>query len=133
MSYVFGHRSSMALASCDPRLEAIFRLALSWQIMDFSVLEGHRGEEKQNAAFDDGKSQIRWPKGKHNKIPSLAADVAPYPIDWGDTERFCVLAGIVFAAAAQLGHTIRWGGDWNSDGFTRDESFRDRGHFELVD
>lgn len=63
-------------------------------------------------------------------------DVAPYPVSWAETpanmERFAYLAGVVMTTAARLGVKLRWGGDWDQDGDTRDETFRDRPHFELV-
>lgn len=55
---------------------------------DFSVLEGHRGEKEQNSAYKKGNSQVRWPNSAHNSIPSNAVDLAPYPIDWDNLDRF---------------------------------------------
>jgi len=102
--------------------------------MDFTILEGYRGEEKQNEAFDTGRSQLRYPESKHNTFPCLAVDIAPYPIDWQDTERFVLLAGVIKAVAHSLevSDLIRWGGDWDRDGQMTDETFRDYPHFELV-
>jgi peptidoglycan L-alanyl-D-glutamate endopeptidase CwlK len=37
----------------------------------------------------------------------------------------------MFAAAAELGVSLRWGGDWDGDGSRRDHSFIDLPHFEL--
>ena len=98
---------------------------------DFTVLCGHRNEEDQNAAFDAGASKRRWPDGEHNKLPSEAVDVAPYPIDWGGKERFTYLAGHIMAIAALKGIRLRWGGDWDMDTDTGDERWRDLGHFEI--
>lgn len=112
-------------------------------LFDFTVLEGHRGEEAQNRAYAKGLSKLPWPRGKHNSSPSKAVDIAPYPIDWGDGEtplkaeatrqRFCYLAGFVMAVALQREISLRWGGDWNGNRDTRDESFRDLGHFEILE
>lgn len=105
-------------------------------VFDFSILEGFRDEEKQNRAYARGLSQVRWPNGKHNKLPSDAVDIAPWPIDWSNkeaaTQRFVYLAGWVMATAAMLGISLRWGGDWDGDRDTRDEKFRDLGHFEVI-
>ena len=57
----------------------------------------------QGRAFLDGKSKLDWPHSKHNRTPSLAVDIAPYPIDWKDTGAFMVLRGFVLARAAALG------------------------------
>jgi peptidoglycan L-alanyl-D-glutamate endopeptidase CwlK len=101
---------------------------------DFAIVEGFRNEKAQNIAYASGASQRKWPFGEHNKLPSDAMDCYPWPIDWSDTpknvERQTLLAGIMLATSWQLGIQLRWGGDWNRDGDTRDEKFRDRGHFE---
>lgn len=72
-------------------------------IRDITVLCGQRGEAEQDAAFARGTSKLQWPKSKHNQTPSLAVDIAPYPIDWQDREAFLVLRGFVLARAAALG------------------------------
>jgi peptidoglycan L-alanyl-D-glutamate endopeptidase CwlK len=98
---------------------------------DCIVLEGYRNEEAQNRYFEEGKSKLRYPHSKHNKQPSLAVDIAPYPVDWNDRERFYYFAGYVKATAAQMGIPLRWGGDWDSDTFVHDQTFFDLPHFEL--
>lgn len=142
VGFRFGAGSMKQRATLHPELVVILDHALAAGIIDFAIIEGHRGRAAQNAAADRGLSQVRWPKGKHNQLPSMAADLAPYPIDWSSaskaTERFVLLAGVVLATAVRLyrdgrvRHLVRWGGDWNRDGDTRDESFRDYGHVELV-
>lgn len=102
---------------------------------DFTVLEGHRGQAAQDAAFASGASQKRWPFGEHNATPSRAVDIWPFPIDWSDQEknvqRCVLLAGMMLATGWHLGIRLRWGGDWNRDGDTRNEHFRDYGHIEV--
>ena len=63
--------------------------------------------------------------------PSLAVDVAPYPIDWLDRDRFVFFAGFVLGMATQMGITLRLGIDWNGDHHFN-ERFFDGPHFELV-
>ncbi len=58
--------------------------------MIVQLLEGHRSNEDQLKAFNAGKSRIKS-GGKHNHSPSLATDVAPWPIDWSDKNRFTIL------------------------------------------
>jgi len=105
--------------------------------MDFSVLEGHRDKETQNRYYEKGTSKIKWPDGKHNKLPSRAMDLAPYPIDWSNRPkaiaRFYLLAGVILAVADELGIGLRWGGDWDGDWDLFDQEFDDLGHFELRD
>ena len=128
---VFGNRSKRRLAQCDQRLQDVLNEAI--ELVDFSVLEGHRDEEKQNRMYDEGRSQLRWPGSKHNKQPSLAVDIAPYPIDWDDIRRFDRLSGVVMGIAHTKGITLRWGGDWDRDWEVQDNRFNDLPHFELAE
>lgn len=125
-----GKRSLEHFATLHPDLQRVVEEAI--KVTDFTVLVGHRGEAEQNAAFAAGKSKLKWPKSAHNTLPSDAVDLAPYPIDWSDRERFCYLAGVVMACAARIGVKLRWGGDWNGNGVFSDETFSDLPHFELA-
>jgi hypothetical protein len=127
----FGKQSKERLEEADWRLQRVMEQAI--KIMDFSVTTGYRGREAQEKAFQDGFSRARFGQSKHNFRPSRAVDVCPWPVDWEDTESFVLLAGVVKAVSAGLGlgDVIRWGGDWDSDDRTRDEGFRDYGHFEI--
>lgn len=126
----FSRTSIEALKTLDMRLQLVMNAAIKH--VDFTILEGHRGKAEQDQAYRTGKSKVRWPNGKHNQFPSLAVDIAPYPIDWADTERFVYFAGFIMGAAAMLGVQLRWGGDWDRDTEVEDETFRDLGHFELM-
>ena len=125
----FSTKSKSKLHSCDERLINLFNKVVKH--FDCMVLEGHRGEEKQNAAYDKGNSKVRYPNGKHNQSPSVAVDVAPYPIDWADRDRFHYFGGYVLGVAKQMGLNIRWGGHWNQDTQTKDNKFDDLVHFEI--
>ena len=126
----FGKKSKERLATCDERLQKLFNEVINY--VDCSVLEGHRGEERQNKLQKEGKSKVAYPKGRHNSIPSRAVDVAPYPIDWKDRERFHLFAGFVLGVAHRMDITLRWGGDWNRNFQVKDNNFDDFPHFELV-
>ena len=125
----FGKKSRKRLNTCDEDLIHLFEAVVKY--FDCSVLEGHRGEEKQNKYFNEGKSKLKYPKGNHNKKPSNAVDVVPYPIDWEDRERMTYFAGFVKGMAASMGIPIRWGGDWNSNNDLKDNNFDDLPHFEI--
>lgn len=125
----FSKESAVRLATCHPDLQKVFNTVINFQ--DCTILEGHRGEEAQNKAFAEGKSKLKWPNGNHNKSPSEAVDATPYPIDWYDTGRLYVFAGRVLQIADELGVELRWGGDWDGDSLTRDNTFNDLVHFEL--
>lgn len=122
----FGTESKSHLKGVDPRLVAVCNAAI--KVIDFAVLDGKRTIEEQRILVARGKSKTM--NSKH--LDGLAVDLAPWPITWVDTEMFCVLAGVMRAEAHRLGHTLRWGGDWDRDDQTKDERFRDYGHFELV-
>lgn len=125
----FSQKSMDRLMTCDPRLQQIMLQVV--RIFDITVIEGHRSREDQERAFSEGKSQVHWQQSTHCKTPSMAVDVAPYPVNWKDRERFYYLAGIVKAVAGQLGIRVRWGGDWDEDQDFRDQTFDDLCHFEL--
>ena len=125
----FGIRSKRNLYTAHPDLIRLFEEVV--KSFDCTVIEGHRSKERQNKLFDEGKSKLKYPKGKHNATPSNAVDVAPYPIDWDDTERFIYFAGFVKGIASQMDINIIWGGDWNNNTQLKDNNFQDLVHFEL--
>tara|TARA_S200002703_G_scaffold155626_1_gene159992 strand:+ start:2114 stop:2506 length:393 start_codon:yes stop_codon:yes gene_type:complete len=126
----YSQKSQSRLQECHQDLIDLFGAVV--QNFDNTILTGHRNKEDQNLAYFEGKSQLQWPNGKHNKYPSIAIDVAPYPIDWEDRERFTYFAGYVKGIAKGMGINIRWGGDWDSDTQVKDNSFDDLVHFELI-
>ena len=129
----FGSRSMSRLNTCDDQLIVLFKAVV--KDFDCQVTEGYRNEEAQNRYYDEGRSKVKYPLGKHNHKPSRAVDVYPYPIDIEDRDRFHFFAGYVKSVADQLGIKIRWGGNWANDlhkGF-RKNKFDDLVHFELVD
>lgn len=130
MSYSFGARSQKNIESCHAHIQDILRETI--KIVDFTVLCGHRGAEEQDKAFHEGRSKLKFPKSSHNVSPSNAVDIAPYPIDWENKERFYHLIGIVKGIAYSKGIAIRCGGDWDGDGDITDQTFFDLPHIELV-
>lgn len=130
--FKFGARSLQNLATVEPKLQAALRRALSYGIMDFTIICGHRGKAEQDEAYSTGRSKVQFPNSKHNTNPSVAVDVAPWPIDWTDSLAFARLAGIISAAASEEGISLRWGGDWDKDSSSKDQSFMDIGHLEIT-
>lgn len=131
MSYKFSNRSRSKLETCDSRIIEVMEEAIKY--IDFSVLEGHRDKDLQDLYYEQGKSKLKYPQSKHNQYPSLAIDIAPFPIDWNNRERFVYLAGIIKGIAFEKGYKLRWGGDWDSDNELHDQTFFDLPHFEIVD
>ena len=138
----FGTKSTQRLATCEPDLQHIFKFVVKH--FDCAVLCGHRDETDQTRAFDAKVSKVQYPNSKHNSYPSQGVDVAPYhagrpnPIDWDDLEDFNHFAFYVKGVAAsmlergEISHKLRWGGDWDNDMDTKDQTFNDLVHFELI-
>jgi peptidoglycan LD-endopeptidase CwlK len=127
---VFGATSKANLATCHPDLQHVLNEAIKH--VDFSVTCGYRGQVEQDKAFAEGKSKLKYPNGEHNKIPSNAVDVAPYPINWNDAEAFTLLSGVIYGIACMMGIKLRLGADWDGDFNTLEHKFKDRPHIELV-
>lgn len=118
----FSERSVNHLLSCHKDLQDIFLTAI--QSYDCTVIEGYRNKADQIKMKRDGKSQLTWPNSKHNKKPSLAVDVVPYPIEWDNIERFKTFCWFIKGIAAAKNIKILSGGlDW--------DNFKDYPHFEL--
>ena len=122
----FGKKSLAELRGLDSALVNVLNQAIKH--FDFSVIEGMRSLETQTQYVADGVSKTL--KSKH--LDGAAVDIAPYPIDFDDTERFVYLGGFILGVASQLGVKLRWGLDWDMDTYTKDTKFRDIGHFELI-
>ncbi len=136
----FSERSMKAYKTLDPRLQRIFDAVI--KRVDFVILEGHRDEKAQNIAFEQGKSQKRWPNGKHNAYPSKAADIGPYipgvVINWNDLVAFGRLMGYIQATADSMGIKLRFGLDWDGDWRTAgredpNEKLLDAPHVEIIE
>jgi len=121
----FGKRSKERLKGVDTKLVNVLNELI--KIMDVTIIEGLRSEERQEKLLKEGKTKTRF--SKH--IQGKAVDLAPYPIDWNDRDRFHYMGGMIRGIAKQLNVNVRWGGDWDSDGETKDNSFDDLVHVEI--
>ena len=54
----FSKRSLGRLETCDERLQELFKEVV--KRFDCTIIEGHRGEEKQNAAYKKGNSKLKY-------------------------------------------------------------------------
>lgn len=133
----FGKASLEKLATCHPDIQKVMHEAIKH--FDFSVLYGTRSVAEQQELFKKGRKLVndKWvkvgatvtnldgvnKKSKHNHSPSLAVDIAPYPINWNDIDGFKKLAVVVKKAAKTVGVDLQWGGNW--------KSFVDYPHYEI--
>ena len=127
----FGSRSRNNLKTCDKRPQDVLNEVIKY--VDCSVIEGHRSGERQDKLFEEGKTKVKYPNGRHNAYPSKAVDITPYPVDWADRERQTLFAGFVLGIAKSMNINLRWGGDWNQDFQVQDNKFDDFPHFEVKD
>ncbi len=132
----FSQKSSNRLNTCHPDIQKVMNEAIKH--FDFTVLSGFRSPNEQLELYKQGRElkDGKWvrvgktvtnvdgvnTKSKHNYSPSQAIDIAPYPIDWDDIERFEQMAVVVMYCANKLGIKLTWGGDWR---------MKDYPHFEL--
>ncbi len=118
----FSEASKKKLIDCDTRLQSLFNKAV--ETMDMTIVTGYRGQVEQDQAFADGRSKLKFPHGKHNKLPSMAVDACPYPYNWEKNEPDIKLLDThIKKTAADLGIEITYGGDW--------QDFPDTDHWEL--
>ena len=140
--YEFGAVSLGRLAHCHPHLRKVAHGVI--RVADVSVISGLRTSEEQQALHADGKSKLdgvtkfSMHQGDPRLVPknrvSWAMDLMPWlpGVDvWQRADLFYIQAGIVLAVAERMGVPLRWGGDWDRDGQTWDQSFDDLPHFEL--
>lgn len=133
----FGRTSLGRLAGVDRRLQLVLREAIRYA--DFAIITGHRTEAEQNAAYyaKPQRSKVKWPNSKHNSLPSMAVDIAPYPKMFSETDpvasaaEFAFVAGIIVGVARTMEVKLRWGGDWNGNLDTTDQVLKDWGHLEI--
>jgi peptidoglycan L-alanyl-D-glutamate endopeptidase CwlK len=123
----------MRLGQCHPLLSLLMHRVIKREDLpfDLTILCGHRGQIEQEIAWKSGASKLRWPKSKHNAMPSLAVDVAPFidgKVSW-DWDRYNELAPIIKAEWKKMedegltgGQALVWGGSW---------AFKDGPHFQL--
>ena len=134
----FGAKSIDRLATCHPDIQKVMNEAIKHY--DFTILYGNRSTEEQFFLFKKGRKYIdgKWAVinksevvtnldgmtklSNHNHSPSLAIDIAPYPIDWNNIERFKELSVVVKKAMLTVGVNLQWGGDWK---------MRDYPHYEI--
>jgi len=119
-----------------PNLRKIADKVLAYNVLDCMVDCGYREKAEQHRLYLINKSKVEWPHSKHNHLPSKAMDLVPVINGKASWNHYhcSVLAGLVLAAASELGVKIRWGGNWDMDHEPiTDQDFQDLAHYEEVD
>lgn len=134
--YTLSERSLKRLEGVEEDLAKVVRLAIMRTPVDFGVawLGGMRTPEEQNQLYKDGYSKCdgyeKLSKHQFGEAVDLQVFVGGSAVQ---NERMqCIVAGVMFACATELGVTLRWGLDWDQDGDIRDNVFNDIYHFELM-
>ena len=150
--FVLSKLSLSRLKDVNPELVQVVKRAIEITPQDFMVVEGVRSKEQCYINYGKGRTvaqctakgvpaQYAQPKlakvtwlnnplsSKH--VTGKAVDLVPYPVDWNDLTKFDQVAKAMFAAADELGVSIRWGADWDNDGNYREKGEYDSPHFEL--
>ncbi len=131
---LFGTKSLANLSTANSTLQGIAAEVLL--IKDHSIIKGHRNQIDQDFAHKNGASKLKWPDGKHNKLPSNAIDVQTYPVPASESELRedqLYLLGLYVGVAFALGTTLRTGADWDRDGEIADNGFDDFFHVETIE
>ena len=129
----FSNISLERLQTVDPDLQTLFHEVIKH--VDCSIISGVRTDEEQQALYAKGRTDagdiVTYKDGivnKSNHQSGLAVDVAPYPVNWKDIDRFRAFGWFVKDIAKTLKRTgkidndITWGGEWK---------WKDYAHFEI--
>ena len=150
--FVLSKLSISRLEGVNADLVKVVQRAIEITQQDFMVVEGVRSKEQCYINYGKGRTvaqctakgvpakyaqpklaKVTWLNNplssKH--VTGKAVDLVPYPVDWNDLTKFDQVAKAMFAAADELGVSIRWGADWDNDGNYREKGEYDSPHFEL--
>ena len=126
-----GKRSLIRLGGVHPDLKAVVKLAITMTMIDFTVIEGVRLQERQIELFAAGATSTMNSRHIVKKEEdggdgfAHAVDLVAYvggEVRW-DWPLYDKIANAMKLAAVELGIKIEWGGDWRS--------FKDGPHFQL--
>ncbi len=132
--FKFGKQSLSRLEKVHPDLILIANEVLKFFDIFVMPMGGVRTRADQIVLIKSGKSETL--NSKH--IPgedgfSHAIDIAPYPYEPKNVERFKEMSDLFLLIAEDKDIEIRWGGDWDGDGDTNDQTFNDLFHFEILE
>ena len=119
--FSFGPKSKERLSGVHPDLVRVIEEAIKESPYDFSITQGLRTLEQQQALFNAGKSKTL--RSRH--LTGHAVDIAVIDngtVTW-DFDKYKVVADHIKDVAKLNDVPINWGGDW--------VTFKDGPHFEL--
>lgn len=143
MTFVLGARSLSRLEGVHPDLVKVVKRAIQLSTVDFTVGEGVRTAVRQAQLYAQGRStagpMVTWVRVSNHQAKSdgfgHAVDLwALKPdggIDWDNHPAYTAIYTAMFAAAKELGVTLRAGSDWDMDGRRSEHGETDEPHFEL--
>ncbi len=129
--FYLGKRSQRRLEGVHTDLMSVVELAITMTMIDFTVLEGVRADERQVELFAAGATSTMNSRHLIKKVEdggtglAHAVDLGAYvcgEVRW-DWPLYDKIANAMKLAAVELDIKIEWGGDWRS--------FRDGPHFQL--
>jgi peptidoglycan L-alanyl-D-glutamate endopeptidase CwlK len=139
----FSESSNSILDQVTEDLQRLFRVVIVGY--DCKVLEAGRTAEQQNKLYQqgrtepgpiitncDGYAKVSKHQLKDARGLYMAVHVAPFPVNWRDTNRWYHFAGYVKRVAEEMSVKVRWGGDWDSDTEFDDQTLHDLVHWESV-
>lgn len=121
MSYQLGLKSIKRMQGVHPDLVRVVERAIEISDIDFTVLEGLRTRERQEALVKAGASKTLRSRHLTGHAVDLAALVDGV-INW-EPEVYANIAQAMKAAASELDVPVQWGGDW--------KTFKDYVHWQL--
>jgi peptidoglycan L-alanyl-D-glutamate endopeptidase CwlK len=137
MNFKLSDRSLERAKDVNPKLINLILLAIRRTPIDFGVawMGGKRTAEEQNQLFKEGYSQCDGYEklSKHQSGDAIDLNIFVGSKLVENKEMLCVVAGVMFSCANELGIKIIWGRDWNNNGDIRDNKFNDQYHFEIND
>lgn len=141
----YGKSSEAKLITCHEDTQLIAREGLERSPYDITIVHGFRDAHLQNKLFLAKASMTPWPQSKHNRMKadailnmqpnSWAFDFGPWidgAIPWEDTHIFAFIAGIFISVAIDHDIVAVWGGDFDADGSTKDQTLLDYGHIHII-
>lgn len=133
MPFTLDARSAGLLTQAHPKLrqliEEVCRTAPDG--IKFTISDSTRGRKAQEDAYRRGATKAHFGDSAHNYEPAVALDLLPTPLDWNKWADFEKQAKFILEVAKRLNISVRWGGDWDRDGSSKDEKFLDGPHIEL--